>query len=102
MGFWSVNARRILLVASLAALTACKRTSPTEDSASVEGTPECEAYASDYERCLQAMAPDRATADRLAENTRLALQSAVKDESSRVRLNDECRTAREQLRRTCP
>jgi hypothetical protein len=82
--------------------TGCGRgRTDAEAQASVEGAPECAAYASDYERCLRSLAPDPAAAERLAENTRLSLQAAVTDEASRIRLNDECRAARAQLRRSC-
>jgi hypothetical protein len=102
MGFWAPHARTAAVVAlTVAALGSCKRASSTESAPAPEEATECEAYASDYERCLRTLAPEPATAARLAENTRLSLRSAVVDEASRIRVNDQCRVARDQLRRSC-
>jgi hypothetical protein len=89
-------------VASFVFASACGRSHGDNGIAtSIEPAEECEGYAADYERCLRGLAPDPATAESLADNTRLSLRAAVVDEASRNRLNDQCRTARTQLRRSC-
>jgi hypothetical protein len=102
MVFWSSRIRTGLVVAfALATLAACRRGTTGETPAPSEGAPECEAYASDYERCLAGAAPNAQVAREVAEKAREALRVAAKDPESVDRMNEKCRAARAQLSTTC-
>jgi hypothetical protein len=103
MSFWPSHVRTIVIVAwAAAAVPACERGQATEGEAAPQGAPECEAYASDYERCVSSIAPNPDVAAHRSEATRQTLAAAAaKDPASLDRLNERCRTAREQLRTAC-
>jgi hypothetical protein len=103
MSFWRLHVRAVVVVAwAVATLPACERGQTTESATPPEGAPECEAYASDYERCVSSIAPNPEVAAQRSETTRQTLAAAAaKDPESLDRLNERCRTAREQLRTAC-
>jgi hypothetical protein len=92
-----------VVVLGLFAAGACGGRSESRKSPSStdDGAPECDGYATEYERCLNRLAPDPAIASKYASATRESLLAQAKDPASRDRVNEKCRAAREQLGTAC-
>jgi hypothetical protein len=98
MDLWLSRPVTGILTLGLLLATACKA---APEASNADDAPECTAYAAEYERCLESLAPTPEVASRFAESARGSLRVAATDPEARDRLNEKCRAARVQLRETC-